>query len=104
MFASGALSGTSRFRPRRAFAHLPLITLGCGELLTEYPGITEALLRTFCLVMVVLSSSKPARRMLRYETWHLLHLNAYLGVGGVLLHQLWNGQAFLISTAATVYW
>ena len=43
-------------------------------------------------------------RRLRYESWHLLHLYAYLGVGLALPHQLWTGQEFLASTAATVYW
>ena len=48
-----------------------------------------------CLVMVVVTSIKAARRRLRYESWHLLHLYAYLGVGLALPHQLWTGQQFL---------
>ena len=55
---------------------------------------------TVCLVMVVVTSIKAARRRLRYESWHLLHLYAYLGVGLALPHQLWTGQEFLSSTAA----
>ena len=39
-----------------------------------------------------------ARRRLRYESWHLLHLYAYLGVGLALPHQLWTGTDFLSST------
>ena len=54
--------------------------------------------------MVVVTSIKAARKRLRYESWHLLHLYAYLGVGLALPHQLWTGQQFLTSTAATVYW
>ena len=54
--------------------------------------------------MVVITSVKAARRRLRYESWHLLHLYAYLGVGLALPHQLWTGQEFLQSPAATVYW
>jgi predicted ferric reductase len=54
--------------------------------------------------MVVVTSIKAARSRLRYESWHLLHLYAYLGVGLALPHQLWTGQEFLSSTAATVYW
>jgi hypothetical protein len=34
----------------------------------------------------------------------LLHLYAHLGVGLALPHQLWSGQEFLQSPAATVYW
>ena len=41
---------------------------------------------------------------LRYESWHLLHLYAYLGVGLALPHQLWTGQDFTASTARTVFW
>ena len=59
---------------------------------------------TVCLVMVVVTSIRAARRRLRYESWHLLHLYAYLGVGLALPHQLWTGQEFLSSPAATVYW
>jgi ferredoxin-NADP reductase len=54
--------------------------------------------------MVVITSIKAARRRLRYESWHLLHLYGYLGVGLALPHQLWTGQEFLQSLAATVYW
>jgi ferredoxin-NADP reductase len=54
--------------------------------------------------MVVVTSIKAARRKIRYESWHLLHLYAYLGVGLALPHQLWTGQDFLASTARTVFW
>jgi ferredoxin-NADP reductase len=47
---------------------------------------------------------RAARRRLRYESWHLLHLYAYLGVGLALPHQLWTGQEFLASTGRTVFW
>ena len=57
-----------------------------------------------CLVMVVVTSVKAARRRLRYESWHLLHLYAYLGVGLALPHQLWTGQEFLSSPGRTVFW
>jgi ferredoxin-NADP reductase len=54
--------------------------------------------------MVVVTSIRAARSRLRYESWHLLHLYAYLGVGLAMPHQLWTGQEFLSSTAATAYW
>jgi ferredoxin-NADP reductase len=59
---------------------------------------------TACLVMVVVTSVRAARRRLRYESWHLLHLYAYLGVGLALPHQLWTGQDFLASPARTAFW
>jgi predicted ferric reductase len=74
------------------------------DLATTYGGMLLAIAGTVCLVMVVVTSVKAARRRLRYESWHLLHLYAYLGVGLALPHQLWTGQEFLRSPAATVYW
>src|SRR3954453_24010782 len=59
---------------------------------------------TVCLAMVVVTSIRAARRKLRYESWYLLHLYAYLGVGLALPHQLWTGQDFLASPARTVFW
>lgn len=74
------------------------------DLTTNYPGMLLAVAGTACLVMVVATSVKAARARIRYESWHLLHLYAYLGVGLALPHQLWTGQGFLASPAATVYW
>jgi predicted ferric reductase len=97
-------------------AHIGLITWGyaAGSLLrtpatawqltVDYPGMLLAVAGTGCLVMVVVTSVRAARARLRYESWHLLHLYAYLGVGLALPHQLWTGQEFLSSPAATAYW
>jgi predicted ferric reductase len=97
-------------------AHIGLITWGYaagrlsatpGELWTltvDFPGMLLAAAGTVCLVMVVVTSIRAARRKLRYESWHLLHLYAYLGVGLALPHQLWTGQDFLASPARTVFW
>ncbi|WP_371403039.1 ferredoxin reductase family protein [Kribbella sp. NBC_00662] len=97
-------------------AHLVTITWGyaAGELgrtpatlwdlTVDYPGMLLAVAGTVCLGMTVLTSIKAARRRIRYESWHLLHLYAYLGVGLALPHQLWTGQDFLASTSRTVFW
>jgi ferredoxin-NADP reductase len=97
-------------------AHLVLISWGYAagtltrvpgtlwQLTTDYPGMLLAVAGTGCLVLVVAVSIRASRRRLRYESWHLLHLYAYLGVGLVLPHQLWTGQEFLASAAATAYW
>ena len=74
------------------------------DLTINYPGMLLAVAGTACLVMVVATSVKAARGRVRYESWHLLHLYAYLGVGLALPHQLWTGQEFLATTAAAVYW
>lgn len=97
-------------------AHIGLITWGyaAGRFLStpgtfwsltiDSPGMMLAVAGTLCLVMVAVTSMRASRAALRYESWHLLHLYAYLGVGLALPHQLWTGQEFLASTAATVYW
>lgn len=97
-------------------AHIVLITLGYAatartgvlaetwDLLVTYPGMLLALAGALLMVMVTVTSIRRARRRLRYESWHLLHLYAYLGVGLALPHQLWSGQEFLTSTTATLYW
>ncbi|GAB2774384.1 ferric reductase-like transmembrane domain-containing protein [Nocardioides salsibiostraticola] len=97
-------------------AHVALITYGYAagrlaavpgtawDLTLDYPGMLLAVAGTACLVMVVVTSIRAARSRLRYESWHLLHLYAYLGAGLALPHQLWTGQEFLRSTASTVFW
>ena len=97
-------------------AHIVLITLGYAgtartgalaelwTMIVSYPGMLLATAGTALLVMVVVTSLRAARRRLRYESWHLLHLYAYLGVGLALPHQLWTGTDFLSSPLATAYW
>ncbi|MEU5692413.1 ferredoxin reductase family protein [Actinosynnema sp. NPDC020468] len=97
-------------------AHLVLITWGYAagsvvgvpaafwSLTTDYPGVLLAVAGTVCLVLSAVTSVKAARRKIRYESWHLLHLYAYLGVGLALPHQLWTGQEFLASPVITAVW
>jgi predicted ferric reductase len=97
-------------------AHIVLITLGYAgtahanvfaelwDMVLTYPGMLLATAGTLALVMVVVTSIRAARRKLRYESWHLLHLYAYLGAGLALPHQLWTGTDFLSSPASTAYW
>jgi DMSO/TMAO reductase YedYZ heme-binding membrane subunit len=96
-------------------AHIGLITWGYAagslsatpgelwDLTVDYPGMLLAAAGTVCLCLVVVTSVQAARKKLRYESWHLLHLYAYLGVGLALPHQLWTGQEFLASTARTMF-
>jgi predicted ferric reductase len=97
-------------------AHVVLITVGYAgtdhtdlvtqawQLVTTYPGMLLATAGLAALVMVVLTSVRAARRRLRYESWHLLHLYAYVGVGLSLPHELWTGTDFVSSGAARAYW
>lgn len=96
--------------------HVVIITLGYHatgvaglwttivDLVLHYPGMLLALAGTIALCLVVATSIRAARARLRYESWHLLHLYAYLGAGLALPHQLWTGQEFLTSTATTIFW
>ncbi len=74
------------------------------DLVLGYRGLLLAAGGTVCLVMVVLTSIRASRRRIRYESWHLLHLYAYLGVGLALPHQLWTGQELVSSPVRTVFW
>ncbi|MDQ1676945.1 MAG: hypothetical protein QOC93_2089 [Actinomycetota bacterium] len=97
-------------------AHVVLITIGYAQqartgvlreawdLVLTYPGMLLAAAGTALLVAVVVLSVRAARRALRYESWHLLHLYAYLGVGLALPHQLWTGRDFVSSPVARAYW
>ena len=96
--------------------HIALITVGYAQasranvlaelwgLVIRYAGMLLAAAGTLALIMVVATSIRRARRKLRYESWHLIHLYSYLGVGLALPHQLWTGADFLSSPVATVYW
>ncbi len=98
------------------WAHIVLITLGYAagspkglwgtivDFTVDYPGMLLAIAGTVALCMVVVTSVKAARRRLRYESWHLIHLYGYLGAGLALPHQLWTGTDFVGNLAATVFW
>lgn len=97
-------------------AHIALVTVGYAatahvallrelwDLVWTYPGMLLATAAAGLLVAVVGLSVRAARRRLRYESWHLIHLYAYLGVGLALPHQLWTGSDFVASPAARAYW
>jgi predicted ferric reductase len=96
--------------------HILLVTVGYAgsgrvpllreawDLVFSYPGMLLATAGAGLLVLVGVTSVRAARRRLRYESWHLLHLYAYLGAGLALPHQLWTGADFLASRVATLYW
>jgi predicted ferric reductase len=97
-------------------AHVVLITLGYAmgdgrnavvelwDLVVTYPGMLLATGGTVALIAVVATSVRAARRRLRYESWHLIHLYAYLGAGLGLPHQIWTGTDFIGTPWARVFW
>lgn len=97
-------------------AHIVLIVLGYAgtaragvigtsvDLVLHYPGMLLALVGSLLLVLVVVTSIRMARARLRYESWHLLHLYAYLGVGLSVPHEIWTGADFAGSPLVQAYW
>jgi predicted ferric reductase len=84
-------------------AHVGLVRESV-DLTLNYPAMLMAVAGTGLLVGVAVLSIRAARRRLRYESWHLLHLYAYAGVGLALPHQLWTGTDFIASGLARAYW
>ena len=119
-FGQDALAATHRQVGFGSFAlmlaHIAMIVIGYAggslralwptfwQVSTTMPAMLIAVLGTGFLVLVVLTSIRAARARLRYESWHLIHLYAYLGCFLALPHQLWTGKDFLASPLATAYW
>jgi predicted ferric reductase len=119
-FGQDALARTHRLVGFSSFnlvlAHVVLVLVGYSALdsrnlvsetvnvVWTYPGVLLATAGFAALVMVVVTSVKAARATLRYESWHLLHLYAYLGVALALPHQLWTGGDLVSRPAARAFW
>lgn len=67
------------------------------------PWMLVATIGTLLIVLVVVTSMIDVRRWMRYETWHLVHLYAYLGMGLALPHQLATGD-FRVGWIAAYWW
>jgi predicted ferric reductase len=59
---------------------------------------------TLLVVGVSITSVRALRRRLRYESWHLLHLYGYVGVGLALPHQILDGSDFQSALARRYWW
>jgi predicted ferric reductase len=75
-----------------------------GTLLTSYPDVLMATVATGLLVAVGVVSARAARRKLRYETWHFIHLYTYLAVALAFSHQFSTGADFVTNRPARVLW
>lgn len=73
-------------------------------LLTTYEFMLMAGVSLVLFVGVAVSSVRVARRHLSYETWHGLHLYAYLAIALGLGHQLVTGIDFAHDPIAWAYW
>ncbi|MCW2693225.1 MAG: putative ferric reductase [Mycobacterium sp.] len=97
-------------------AHVVFTTLGYAsatatgplaqvrQLLTGYPDVLAAAIAYGLLVAVGVSSYRKARRRLRYETWWVIHLYAYLALALSFAHQLVTGQAFVGHPLSRLGW
>jgi predicted ferric reductase len=75
-----------------------------GRLISQYPGVITATAGLALLVAVAVLSARGARRQLRYETWYLAHLYAYLGIALAFSHQIATGKDFVGNPAGRAYW
>ena len=66
-----------------------------SSLLTTYPDVLMATVALGLLVAVGVTSARAARRRLRYETWHFIHLYTYLAIALAFSHQFSTGADFI---------
>ena len=74
------------------------------SLVQTVPGMLGAVVGTGLFLLVAVSSVRAARRRLPYETWHGLHLYAYLAIAFAFLHQLTIGNDFIGDPLAVAFW
>ncbi|HET6878212.1 MAG TPA: ferredoxin reductase family protein [Jatrophihabitans sp.] len=75
-----------------------------GTLLTSYPDVLMATVALGLLVAIGIASARAARRRLRYETWHYIHLYTYLAIALAFSHQFATGADFRFDAAARWAW
>lgn len=75
-----------------------------GALLIQYPDVLMATAALGLLVAVGVTSARAARRRLRYETWHFIHLYTYLAIALAFSHQFADGADFMNNRPARVLW
>jgi predicted ferric reductase/uncharacterized protein with FMN-binding domain len=105
-----------RFCLQLVLAHVVLVTVGyasidrisipseVSNLWTLYSGIPDAVIGTWLLILVVISSVSVARLKLRYELWYAIHLTAYGAVVLAWFHQIPTGNDFILNPGAATYW
>jgi predicted ferric reductase len=74
------------------------------ELFVHAPWFLFATVGTIVLIGVVVTSIRWARKRLRYESWHLLHLYAYVGMAMTFPHMLSDGMHFHGPLARAYWW
>jgi len=97
-------------------AHATLLTISWGVpegraipsqiayFLNHGTSIALSVVALVVFLVVVLTSVTAARRRWPYETWHAIHLLAYVAIGLSVPHQFTDGVTFVVSSAATWFW
>lgn len=73
-------------------------------LVLTYPDVLAGTVALALIAGVVMSSLRPVRRRLRYETWQFIHLYVYLAIGLAFAHQFATGALFMHDRTARVMW
>lgn len=73
-------------------------------LVLDSPWMMPALAGFIFMMMVGVTSYKRARSRMRYDTWWLLHLYAYLGVSLAFMHQIDSGVMFADHPGLRNWW
>jgi predicted ferric reductase len=89
------------------FGYAALGDSGWGSTFLALAGVPASLMGMLAALLVVVIgvvSMRFARRKLKYETWHGLHLLLYVALGLAFTHQLFETTTFKSSAFAMVYW
>lgn len=75
-----------------------------ADFVLYYPNLLAAIVAFGLLLLVIVASTRALRRRLKYETWWLLHLYAYLAVALSFAHQITLGSDLAGDPWARAYW
>jgi predicted ferric reductase len=75
-----------------------------STLVLDYTDVMMATVAVVLLVAVGITSARAARRKLRYETWHFIHLYTYLAIALAFSHQFATGADFVNNAKARWLW
>lgn len=73
-------------------------------IIRDYPEMLKTGVAFLLFLLTAVVSARAARRHMRYETWHLLHLATYAAIFLALSHQLALGAEFVGNRAAQAAW
>jgi predicted ferric reductase len=75
-----------------------------GDFIRHYPDVLMSFAGFGLFLVVAVTSIRVARRRLSRETWHVVHLYAYLAVALSFAHQLSVGNDFSSDALARAWW